>query len=161
MELDNLDRAILKELLADARQSFRDISKKTQASVVTVAQRIRKMEKAGVIKGYSAMVSHEELGYDITTVTEVTVSKGKVLEVEREIAKLPHVCAVYDVTGEEDSIVISKFKNREELSNFTKEVLDLTHVERTNTHVVLNTTKEDFRNPFIMEGTRLPESEST
>src|ERR1700730_6858459 len=145
MELDNLDRAILKELLADARQSFRDISKKTQASVVTVAQRIRKMEKAGVIKGYSAMVSHEELGYDITTVTEVTVSKGKVLEVEREIAKLPHVCAVYDVTGEEDSIVISKFKNREELSNFTKEVLALTHVERTNTHVVLNTTKEDFR----------------
>jgi DNA-binding Lrp family transcriptional regulator len=161
MLLDNLDKMILKELMTDARQSFRDLSKKTHASVVTVAQRVRKMEKAGVIKGYSAQVSSEELGYEITTVTEVTVSKGKVLEVERDIAKLSHVCAVYDVTGEEDSIVISKFKNREELSNFTKEVLALAHVERTNTHVVLNTTKEDFRNPFIMEGTRLPESEST
>ena len=63
------------------------------------------------------------MGYDITTVTEVTVSKGKVLEVEKDIAKLSHVCAVYDVTGEEDSIVISKFKNREELSAFAKEVL--------------------------------------
>jgi DNA-binding Lrp family transcriptional regulator len=151
MELDNLDRMILKELMTDARQSFRDLAKKTHASVVTVAQRVRKMEKAGVIKGYSAQVDHEELGYGITTVTEVTVSKGKVVEVEKDISKLTHVCAVYDVTGEEDSIVISKFKNREELSMFTKAVLALPHVERTNTHVVLNTTKEDFRGLFEME----------
>jgi DNA-binding Lrp family transcriptional regulator len=151
MQLDNLDKILLKELMTDARQSFRDLSKKAHASVVTVAQRVRKMEKAGIIKGYSAQVSADELGYEITTVTEVTVSKGKVLEVERDIAKLRHVCAVYDVTGEEDSIVISKFKNREELSAFAKEVLALPHVERTNTHVVLNTTKEDFRSPFILD----------
>src|SRR5580704_9082619 len=149
MSLDDLDRVILKELMTDARQSFRDLSKKAHASVVTVAQRVRKMEKAGVIKGYSVQVSTEELGYEITTVTEVTVSKGKVVEVERDIAKLPHVCAVYDVTGEEDSIVISKFRSRSELSDFTKAVLALPHVERTNTHVVLNTTKEDFRSPFV------------
>jgi DNA-binding Lrp family transcriptional regulator len=151
MPLDDLDRTILKELMLDARQSFRDLSKKSHASVVTVAQRVRKMEKAGVIKGYSVQVNSEQLGYEITTVTEVTVSKGKVLEVEKEIAKLSHVCAVYDVTGEEDSIIICKFKNREELSNFAKEVLALPHVERTNTHVVLNTTKEDFRSPFVLE----------
>ncbi|HUH99857.1 MAG TPA: Lrp/AsnC family transcriptional regulator [Nitrososphaerales archaeon] len=151
MELDDLDKIILHELMTDARQSFRDLSKKAHASVVTVAQRVRKMEKAGVIKGYAAQVSSEQLGFEITTVTEVTVSKGKVVEVERDIAKLPHVCAVYDVTGEEDSIVISKFKNREELSNFTKAVLALPHVERTNTHVVLNTTKENFLSPFTAE----------
>jgi len=149
--LDSLDNVILKELMSDARQSFRDLSKKAHASVVTVAQRVRKMEKAGIIKGYSVQVNSEQLGYEITTVMEVTVSKGKVLEVERDISKLRHVCAVYDVTGEEDSIVIAKFKNREELSNFTKEVLALPHVERTNTHVVLNTTKEDFRSPFVLD----------
>lgn len=151
MQMDDLDKVILKELLTDARQSFRDLSKKSHASVVTVAQRVRKMEKAGIIRGYSAQVSSEELGYEITTVTEVTVSKGKVVEVEKDIAKLPHVCAVYDVTGEEDSIVISKFRNRTELSDFTKAVLALPHVERTNTHVVLNTTKEDFRSPFALD----------
>jgi DNA-binding Lrp family transcriptional regulator len=151
MELDDLDKMILKELMTDARQSFRDLSKKTHASVVTVAQRVRKMEKAGVIKGYSAQVSSEELGYEITTVTEVIVSKGKLIEVEKGIARMPHVCAVYDVTGEEDSIIIAKFKSREELSKFAKEVLAIPHVERTNTHVVLNTTKEDFRSPFILD----------
>lgn len=151
MQLDDLDKLLLKELLGDARQSFRDLAKKSHASVVTVAQRVRKMEKAGVIKGYAALVSSEELGYEITTVTEVTVSKGKLIEVEKDIARMPHVCAVYDVTGEVDGIVISKFKSRAELSNFTKEVLALPHVERTNTHVVLNTTKEDFRSPFTLE----------
>jgi len=151
MLLDDLDKMILKELMMDARQSFRDLSKKTHASVVTVAQRVRKMEKAGVIKGYSVQVSSEELGYEITTVTEVIVSKGKQIEVEKDIAKLRHVCAVYDVTGEEDSIIVAKFKNREELSKFAKEVLALPHVERTNTHVVLNTAKEDFRSPFILD----------
>ena len=151
MKHDNLDRMILKELENDARQSFRDLAKKTGVSVVTVAQRVRKMEHEGIIKGYSAVVSHEKLGYDITTITEVTVSKGRLVEVQEKIAKMKSVCAVYDVTGIEDSIVISKFKTRDEVSLFTKELLSIAHVERTNTHLVLNTYKEDFRYPLLQE----------
>jgi len=151
MKHDNLDRMILKELESDARQSFRDLAKKTKVSVVTVAQRVRKMEQDGIIKGYSAVVSHEKLGYDITTITEVTVSKGKLIEVQERIAKMKSVCAVYDVTGIEDSILVSKFKSRDEVSLFTKELLTIPHVERTNTHLVLNTYKEDFRYPLLLE----------
>lgn len=149
MKSDELDRKIIIELLRDARLSFRELAKKVDCSVVTAAQRVRKMEKEGVVKGYSAIIDQEKLGYELTTVTEVTVSKGKLLEVQKEIANMPFVCAVYDVTGAEDSIVISKFRNREEVSNFTKAILALPHVERTNTHVVLNTCKEDFRYPTI------------
>ena len=57
-------------------------------------------------------------------------------------------CVVYDVTGVEDSIVISEFRRKDELSGFTKAVLALPHVERTNTQVVPNTCKEDFRYSF-------------
>src|SRR5690348_3394190 len=144
MNRDNLDRKLLELLEVDARQSFRDLAKKTSVSVVTVAQRIRKMEEEGIIKGYSAIVNKERIGYGITTITEVTVSKGKLIEVQERIAKMPQVCAVYDVTGVEDSIVVSKFKSRDEVSKFTKELLAIPHVERTNTHLVLNTYKEDF-----------------
>ena len=151
MKRDDLDKSILKELEGDARQSFRDLAKKTHVSVVTVAQRIRRMEHDGVIRGYFASVNHQKLGYDITTITEVTVSKGKLIEVQEKIAKMKSVCAVYDVTGVEDSIVISKFKSREEVSNFAKELLTILHVERTNTHMVLNTYKEDFRYPLVLE----------
>jgi DNA-binding Lrp family transcriptional regulator len=151
MKLDDLDRSLLKELEGDARQSFRELAKKTGVSVVTVAQRVRKMEHEGIIKGYSGMLNQEKLGYEITTITEVTVSKGKLVEVQEKIAKLNSVCAVYDVTGIEDSIVISKFKNRDDVSKFTKELLSVPYVERTNTHLVLNTYKEDFRYPLLTE----------
>jgi DNA-binding Lrp family transcriptional regulator len=87
------------------------------------------------------------LGYDLTALTEIIVSKGKLLEMEREIAKLPGVCAVYDITGATDGMVVAKFKDREELSRFTKSLLAMPFVERTNTHVVLTTVKEDFRLP--------------
>ena len=148
MTIDDLDKKILDELLDDGRQSLRGIAKKTNVSVVTVGQRVKRMEGEGIISGYAVRVDQEKVGYDITAISEVTVSKGRLLEVQREIAKMKNVCAVYDVTGVEDSIVISKFKNREELSAFTKAVLALPHVERTNTHVVLNTPKEDFRYPL-------------
>ena len=147
MKLDDLDRHLLKELEGDARQSFRDLAKKTGVSVVTVAQRVRKMEQDGVIKGYTGIINQEKLGYEITTITEVTVSKGKLVEVQERIAKLNSVCAVYDVTGIEDSIVISKFRSRDDV----KELLSVPHVERTNTHLVLNTYKEDFRYPLLNE----------
>lgn len=151
MKLDSLDKSILKELEVDGRQSFRELARKTGVSVVTVAQRVRKMEAEEIVKGYSALISQEKLGYEIATITEVTVSRGKLVEVQERIAKMNSVCAVYDVTGVEDSIVISKFKNRDEVSRFAKELLAIPHVERTNTHVVLNTYKEDFRYPFISE----------
>ncbi|MEM2226384.1 MAG: Lrp/AsnC family transcriptional regulator [Candidatus Bathyarchaeia archaeon] len=145
MEFDDLDLKILAELLRDSRLSFRQIAKRVGSSVGTVLSRVRRMEKEGVIKGYTAILDHEKLGYQLTAITELTVSRGKLLEVEREVAKLPNACAVYDVTGDVDAIVIAKFKKREDLSKFTKGLLALPFVERTNTHVILTTVKEDFR----------------
>jgi len=66
---------------------------------------------------------------------------------EKEIANLEATCAVYDVTGLTDALIIAKFRSRQELSNFTKHLLSLPYIERTNTHVVLTTVKEDFRLP--------------
>ncbi|MEM4247271.1 MAG: Lrp/AsnC family transcriptional regulator, partial [Candidatus Woesearchaeota archaeon] len=114
-------------------------------SVGTVLSRIKKMEEDGLIKGYSAVLDHEKLGYELTVVTEITVSKGKLVEMENEVAKLPGVCCVYDVTGLTDAVIIAKFKSREDLGKFTKNLLSLPYVERTNTHVVLTTVRENFR----------------
>ena len=145
MALDELDKSILSVLLEDGRASCREIARILGVSPATVAKRLRKLENSGLIKGYTAILDHEKLGYDITVVTAITVSGGKLLEVEREIAKMPCVCAVYDVTGPVDVMVIAKFKSRQELSKFTKSLLAMLHVERTCTYVVLTTVKEDFR----------------
>jgi DNA-binding Lrp family transcriptional regulator len=145
MKLDELDEKILKELFEDARLSSRQIAKNAGVSVGTALSRIKKMEEEGLIKGYFVLLDHEKLGYQLTVVTEITVSKGRLVQMENEIAKIPNVCCVYDVTGLTDAIVIAKFKNREDLGHFTKRLLALPYLERTNTHVVLTTVKENFQ----------------
>src|SRR3990170_7807712 len=112
MELSETDEKILKGLLEDARFSSRQIAKNVGVSVGTVLSRIKKMEGEGLIKGYSVILDHEKLGYELTVVTEITVSKGKLVEMEKEIAKISNVCGVYDVTGLTDAIIVAKFRNR-------------------------------------------------
>ena len=145
MHLDETDVEILKALTLDARLSSRQIAKQCGVSIGTVLSRIKRMENEGIIRGYSALLDHEKLGYELTVVSEITVSKGRLLEVENEIARLPNVCCVYDVTGLIDAIIVAKFKNREELGKFTKRLLTIPYVERTNTHVVLTSIKDHFR----------------
>ena len=145
MDLNEADKKILKNLLEDARFSNRQIAKNVGVSVGTVLSRIKKMEDNELIKGYSVILDHEKLGYELTVVTEITVSKGRLTEMENEIAKIPNVCGVYDVTGLTDAVIIAKFKSREDLGKFTKQLLALPYIERTNTHVALTTVKENFR----------------
>jgi DNA-binding Lrp family transcriptional regulator len=145
MELSEVDKKILKGLLEDARLSSRRIAKNIGVSTGTVLSRTKKMEEEGLIRGYSALLDHEKLGYQLTVVTEITVSKGRLVEMENEIAKIPNVCGVYDVTGLTDALVIAKFRTRDDLGHFTKRLLALPYLERTNTHVVLTTVKENFQ----------------
>ena len=85
--MDEINTKILKHLLVDARQSSRQLAHKLGISTVTVISRLQKLEQKKVIKGYSARLDHEILGYDITAIIEVTTTKGKMLEIEREIAE--------------------------------------------------------------------------
>ena len=143
--LDEIDRKLLRELLTNSKRSYRELATAIGVSAATVINHVQRLESAGVIKDYSARLDHERLGYELTVVTEIVVSKGKLLETDEEIAKIPNVCAVYDITGQTDAMVVAKFKSRNKLSDFTKALLAMPYVERTNTHVVLTTVKEDFR----------------
>lgn len=144
MDLDEIDSKILRQVLKDARMSYRKIADEIDMSPPTVLSRVQKLEKEKIIKSYSALVDHEKLGYDLTAVIEVTAVKGKITEVQKHISKFPNVCAVYDITGLTDIIVVAKFKNRKDLSDFVKKEMSLPYIERTNTRMVLVTVKEDF-----------------
>ena len=143
--LDDIDRKVLRELLKNSKRSYRELAKSMGVSAATVINHVQRLESAGVLKDYSVRLDHERLGYELTVITEILVSKGKLLETEGEISKISNVCAVYDVTGQTDAMVIAKFKTRASLSDFTKKLLSMPYVERTITHVVLTTMKEDFR----------------
>ena len=143
--LDEIDRKLLRELLKDSKRSYRELARSIGVSAATIINHVQRLESAGVIRNYTVQLDHERLGYELTVITEITVSKGKLLETEEEIAKISNACAVYDITGLTDAMVVAKFKSRKDLSDFTKKLLAMPYVERTNTHVVLTTMKEDFR----------------
>jgi DNA-binding Lrp family transcriptional regulator len=143
LSTDRIDLEILRALLEDSKASLRKVAKHVGLAPGTVLSRIERIKRQGILRRYTISLDYEKLGYS-TAITEITVSKGKLVEVEEQLAKLPGVCAVYDVTGEIDAIVVVKFKDTAELSKFTKRVLSIPNVERTNTHVVLTTVKEDF-----------------
>jgi len=145
LNLDKNDERILKNLLVDARLSARQLGLKLGMSTVTILSRIKKLEKEKVIKGYTALIDHEKLGYTLTAVIEIIAKKDKIIDIETELAKIENVCGVYDITGNTDTLVIAKFKSRNELSEFVKGIASIQNIENTITHVVLNTTKEDFR----------------
>jgi DNA-binding Lrp family transcriptional regulator len=126
--MDETDVKLLGKLLADARLSYRRIADEIGVSAPTVLARVKKLEKDHVIKFYSAILDHEKLGYDLTAIIEVTSVKGKIAKVEKHISKFSNVCAVYDIGGLTDMIVVAKFKNRGQLSNFVKKDLTLPYV---------------------------------
>jgi len=145
MKFDKTDERILKNLLVDARLSARQLALKLGMSTVTVLSRIKKLEKEKIVLGYTARIDHEKLGYNLTAIIEIIAKKDKIIDVEEQISKIENVCAVYDVTGTTDTLIIAKFKGREDLSSFVKNLSGIPNVENTITHVVLNTVKEDFR----------------
>jgi len=147
-KLDEVDHKILAELIKNARVSYRELAKKLGLSVATVAYRVTKLQKSGLIKGFTTLINYEEMGYEITAIIKLVIKEGRLLEVQREIAAEKNVVAVYDVTGEVDSIVICRFKDRQEMSAFIKRILKMPYVERSSTHVVLEVVKEDLNSLF-------------
>jgi DNA-binding Lrp family transcriptional regulator len=140
--IDDTDVKILGILCRNAKTPVRDIAKAVGVSIGTVHNKIKRLEKEGYIRSYTANVDWNKLGYSITAIIEVVVSGGKLVEIEKKVSEFSNVLSVYDVTGESDVIILAKFKSHEELSAFTKSLLSIQNVDRTNTHIVLTIIKE-------------------
>ena len=142
MSLDTTDRAIIEALYEDARISQRQLAQIVDVAQGTIANRIRKLEAAGAIQGYTAILGAEAVGWGMTVMAGLCIEKGMIMDVQRHISNDYRVFSVYDVTGDWDSMVLARVKDREDLDDLTKSVFTLEGITRSYTHVVLNTVKE-------------------
>ncbi len=145
MEIDDVDITILREIQEDFRTSYRDMAKKLDLSVGTVHNRIKKLTEMGVIRKFTAVLDPEKLGFELTAIILMKVEGSHILEIEEALGRYRSVIAVYDTTGDFDIVIISKFRTREELNNFIKEILKMQHVKSTVTSIALNVVKEDMK----------------
>lgn len=143
--VEEMEKKIVRALNQNARKSFREIAKEIGTSAPAVINNVKKLESAGAIKGYIPIIDYAYFGYNLTAVIALRISHGKLIETQEKIAEDPHVSTIYDVTGEWDSLVIAHFKGREELNSFIKNILSQKYVDRTVTHIVLNTVKDEPR----------------
>jgi Lrp/AsnC family transcriptional regulator for asnA, asnC and gidA len=142
-KIDDLDIRILSVLRDDCRLSFNKIAKKLGISVGTAFNRVKSLEKKGILKGYTAILDSSKLGYGLTAIIMVQAEGTYLSDIESEIAKTANVVAVYDITGDYDATVIAKFKDRASLNYFIKNLLAMPHIKRTVTNVALNIVKEN------------------
>lgn len=143
--VDELEKKVIRALNQNSRKSFREIAKEIGTSAPVVISKIKRLEEAGAIKGYIPILDPEYFGYPLMAVVALRISHGKLIEAQERIAEDPRVISIYDVTGDWDSIVIARFKSREDLNSFIKKILAQKYVDRTVTHIVLNVVKEERR----------------
>jgi DNA-binding Lrp family transcriptional regulator len=140
-KLDALDKRLLQELVRNSRRSYRQLAKDVGMSPAAIIERVRSLEEGGYITGYGCRIDYQKLGFEFMAIVEISMSGRNIVEVEKKIANLPHVAAVWDTTGEYDAIAIVMCKSRSELSAIVKKILSIDHVENTNTNIVLNVMK--------------------
>jgi len=143
--MDKLDNNIIKSLNNNGRKSLRTISKELKVSLSTISNRLKRLENEGIIERYIPVINPEKAGLDLTAVINLKIEHGKLIETQKRISKDSHISAVYDITGDWDSLIIAHFKDRKDLNNFIKKVLSMEYVERTNTQVSLNIVKDEKR----------------
>jgi Lrp/AsnC family leucine-responsive transcriptional regulator len=143
VELDDIDLRILALLQEDCRTSLARIGEHVGLSAPAVLERIKKLEAAGVITGYRAILDGRCLGLDITAFIGVIISHPSLIgDFERRIAALPDVLECHHVTGGYTLLMKVKTANTSSLERLISQIRSLEGVARTETMVVLSTHTE-------------------
>jgi Lrp/AsnC family leucine-responsive transcriptional regulator len=162
-EFDATDRAILELLQENCKQPLAAIGEKVGLSAPSVVERIHKLEEAGVITDYVALVDARRLGKDVTAFIGVCTERPRAIgSLERQIASIDDVLECHHVTGAHTLMVKVKTENTASLEDLIERVRSLEGVQRTETMVVLSTHTErprvalDARDEFVARPSRRP-----
>ena len=145
-ELDDTDLRILAMLQEDCRTALARIGEHVGLSAPSVLERIKKLEAAGVVTGYHAVLDARRLGLDVTAfIGVITSHPDKIGSLERKLAELDGILECHHVTGEYTLLLKVKTENTSSLERLITEVRSLDGVTRTETTVVLSTHVEGIR----------------
>ncbi len=142
-ELDRIDQQIVALLRENARRSFQDIGSRVSLSAPAVKRRVDRLEEAGVIRGYSAVLDHVALGWTTHAVVSL-YCEGQMsgAEILAAAGRQPEVTAAHTVAGEASAILHLHARDTEHLEEALERLRDSKGILRTQTQVVLSTLFE-------------------
>lgn len=136
--LDALDRRIIGELQIDGRISWRELADRVHLAPSSVADRVRRLESMGVIRGYAARIAPASLGRDVRAVIDVSLPPGTdPAEFEALLAGRPEVALAMYVTGPSDYSIIVDCAGADGLDGFVRWLKSDAGVGRTESRFVL------------------------
>jgi Lrp/AsnC family transcriptional regulator, leucine-responsive regulatory protein len=143
--VEEIDRQIMALLADDGRMSFTDLAKETGLSVSAVHQRVRRLEKRGVIKGFTAQLDHGQVGLPLTAFVSIKPTDPAAPDDAPErLAHLTAIEACHSVAGEESYILKVRVASPNELEELLQLIRAAANVA-TRTTVVLSTPWEGRR----------------
>jgi Lrp/AsnC family transcriptional regulator for asnA, asnC and gidA len=143
IQLDEVDKKILRELQRDARLSFKTIAKEIGVSEATVFVRVKKLTQKGVLKGFRAIVEPKAVGKTLTAFILVRAQPKAYPAMLAAIRKLEDVYEIYDVTGQYYSVLKARTSDTDKLSTIIDEIGSVEGVAGTETMIVFRTVKEE------------------
>ncbi|GAL65059.1 Lrp/AsnC family transcriptional regulator [Algibacter lectus] len=145
MIFDATDKKLLEYLQTDSKQTNKALSNKLNLSVTAVYERIKKLEKAGFISGYIALVNKSKIERDFVVFCHVKLvqhSQDYVVKFEKEVAKLHEVLECYHLSGEYDYLLKVIVKDMVAFRAFMVEKLtSINHIGSTHSMFVINEVK--------------------
>ncbi|MGH3437080.1 MAG: Lrp/AsnC family transcriptional regulator [Sciscionella sp.] len=141
--MDSIDQRIVSQLVINARSSYADVGKQVGLSAPAVKRRVDRLLERGVLRGFTAVVDPEALGWGTEAFVEMHC-RGNVLpaRIRARLEPLTEVVAAYTVSGAADAIVHLRAANIHHLESALETLRALDIVDRTVSTVVLSTLLE-------------------
>lgn len=152
-ELDRIDLKILSVLQENARIPITELAERVGLSVTPCSERIKTLEKEGVIMGYYARLNPHTLGLGLLVFVELKLSSksGAIFsKFKQEILKLPNVLECHLVSGDFDYLVKARIAQMSEYRTLLGDILlTLPGAQESRSYIVMEEVKEGFALPLI------------
>ncbi|CAB49061.1 MULTISPECIES: Lrp/AsnC family transcriptional regulator [Pyrococcus] len=149
VQLDEIDRAILRLLQEDGRMSYSEISRRINVPESTVRARVNRLIREGVIRKFAALINPFKAGYEIVAFIAIDAEPAKVRQVVEELAKLPEVDVLGIVTGAHDIFMQVTVRDLQELERFILEKMaKIDGIRSTETSILTSVKKWGYARVF-------------
>lgn len=156
MELDSIDLKILEMLQAEGRTSITELGETVGLSTSPCSQRVKRLEKMGVIAGYHARLNPQAVGRPLLVFVEITLSEKSeqiFKKVRDELEHMPDVLECHLVSGSFDYLVKARLRGMSEYRQLLGTMLKRIPVPaQSNSYVVMEEVKESFALRLVRQG---------